>query len=257
MNEKLLTAEELKGLNSIEKAIININNENNFNDTNLFPLELDRIKQNQLKNNKTFFRTIIVFILFLNISNMINEFILLLVQIRIKKNGYFDESSKDDDDIKNILFFVLFYQLIASVFSIIFTKSSFKNINRKLLIILNLYLLLSISAMLYALIKNNKSFNFKLFFFIIVLSIFATNDLIIGLTSLFSDKIVPSFIKFCCFNVKYLISYISTLGKLLGGISFSIMLYLIEHKIINNKKKIFIIFVMSYDVLSLFWFISF
>ena len=255
MNEKLLTAEELKGLNSIEKAIININNENNFNDTNLFPLELDRIKQNQLKNNKTFFRTIIVFILFLNISNMINEFILLLVQIRIKKNGDFDESIKDDDDIKNILFFVLFYQLIASVFSIIFTKLSFKNINRKLLIFLNLYLLLSISAMLYALIKNNKSFNFKLFFFIIVLSIFATNDLIIGLTSLFSDKIVPSFIKFCCFNVKYLISYISTLGKLLGGISFSIMLYLIEHKIINNKKKIFIIFVMSYDVLSLITFI--
>ena len=254
MKEKLLTAEELKGLNSIEKAIININNENNFNDTNLFPLELDRIKQNQLKNNKTFFRTIIVFILFLNISNMINEFILLLVQINIKIEGnkLINEIKLTKLDIERILFFVLIYQLIASIFSIIFTKSSFKNINRKLLIILNLYLLLSISLMLYALINNIN--NFRLFFFIIVLSIFATNDLIIGLSSLFSDKIVPSFIKFCCFNVKYLISYISTLGKLLGGISFSIMLYLIEHNILHNQKKHLINFVITYDILS---FISF
>ena len=255
MNEKLLTAEELKGLNSIEKAIININNENNFNDTNLFPLELDRIKQNQLKNNKTFFRTIIVFILFLNISNMINEFILLLVQVNIKIDGNYliNNMKLTKEDIENILFFVLIYQLIASIFSIIFAKSSFKNINRKLLIILNLHLLLSISSMFYALIKNIN--NFRLFFFIIVLSIFATNDLIIGLNSLFSDKIVPSFIKFCSFNVKYLISYISTLGKLLGGISFSIMLYLIQQNIFNNQKKTLIIFVIIYDALSLISFI--
>ena len=256
MKEKLLTAEELKGLNSIEKAIININKENNFDDTNLFPLELDRIKQNQFKNNKTFFRTIIVFILFLNISNMINEFILLLVQINIKiddDNKIIDDDELTKVDIEKILLFVLIYQLIASIFSIIFTKSSFRNINRKLLIILNLYLLLSISAMLYALFKNIN--NFKLFFFIIVISIFATNDLLIGLNSLFSDKIVPSFIKFCCFNVKYLISYISTLGKLLGGIFFSIMLYLIERKIFYNQKKHLIIFVIFFDVLSLISFI--
>ena len=250
MQEKLLSSEEIKGLNSIEKAIISINNKNNFNDTNLFPKELDRIKQNQFKNNKRFVKTIVVFILYLNISNIINEFIFLLVQINVKigDNNIIISNKYDNDDIKKILFFVLLMQLIEFFFLIILIKSSITNIKKKLLLILNLFLLLSISGMFISLIKNLKNI-----YVIIIISfflIYSVNNLLIGFTSLFCDRIVPSFIKFCFFNVKYLISYISTLGKLLGGISFCLMMYLME-KNNNDLKKYLIIFAIIFDSLSL------
>ena len=253
MKEKLISAEEIKGLNSIEKAIIEINNKNNFDDTNLFPKELNRIKQNQYKNNKTFFRTIIVFILFLNVSNVLNEFILFFIQLNAKnKDNTIYDNEYNNHYIKKILTFVLLMQLIAFVISIVFTKSSFQKINRKLLLILNIFLILSISAIIFCLMKNVKYLD--KFYMLIIVFVFAINNLIIGLTSLFNDKIVPSFIKFCHFNVKYLISYISTLGKLLGGISFSFMMYLIETKIYEPKKNL-IIFVFGFDCLTLISFI--
>ena len=253
MKEKLISAEEIKGLNSIEKAIIEINNKNNFDDTNLFPKELSRIKQNQYKNNKTFFKTIIVFILLLNVSNVVNEFILLFIQINAKnKDNNIYDKEYNNGYIKKILTFVLIMQLMAFFISIVFTKSSIQKINRKLLLILNLFLILSISAIIFCLVKNVKYLD--KFYLLIIVFVFAINNLIIGLTSLFNDKIVPSFIKFCHFNVKYLISYISTLGKLLGGISFSIMMYLIETKIYEPKKNL-IIFVFGFDCLTLISFI--
>ena len=248
LKEKLLTAEEIKGLNSIEKAIITLNTQNNFDDTNLFPKELDRIKISQSNNNKQFFKTIIVFILLLNTSNMINEFLLLLIQINIQiNNNIIFNNEFENQDLKKLLFFVLFITLITFVFSMIFTIFSIQKINRKILLFLNIFLIFNISLILSTLIGKVEYFD--KFAFINVLMIFATNDLINGLSSLFSDKIVPSFIRICNFNARFLISYISTLGRLLGGITFWIMMYFIENND-NNQKIYLIIFIIIYDLLS-------
>ena len=51
-NKDLMSAEEIKGLNSIEKELINMNSKNNFDDVNLMPNELERIRNNQFKNNR-------------------------------------------------------------------------------------------------------------------------------------------------------------------------------------------------------------
>ena len=244
LNEKLLSAEEIKGLNSIEKAIISLNNENNYNDTNLFPKELNKIKHNQLKNsNNTFFRTILVFVLLLNISNMYNEFILLLIQI-------YHNVFLSDQDIKKTLYSLLIILIISFLFSTGFTIISKKNIERKYLIILNIFLLLNISAILFFLITG-IDFG-KWFCLIDILLIFITNNIIIGITSIFSERIVPPFVKFCCFNVKYLISYISTIGKLLGAISFSVMIFFYEKNIEKeSKNKYFNIFAGMFNFLTL------
>ena len=244
MEEKILTAEEIKGLNSIEKAIISINTGSNFNDTNLFPKELDRIKDNQSKNNNNaFFRTILVFIFLLNISNMLNEFILLLIQINY---NVFDNDI--DKDIKKSLYSIFIILLISFIFSFFFTKTFKKRINRKYLVILNIFLIIINSLIIFFLVTTTELR--KTLCLIGVLLIYITNCLIIGLTSLFSEKIVPPFVKFFCFNVKYLISYISTIGKLLGGISFSVMMYFIERK--YEKIKYLTIFAIIYDCLSFF-----
>ena len=248
MNEKLLTAEEIKGLNSIEKAIISLNNNNNFNETNLFPKELDRIKYNQTINNKTFFKSVLVFTLSLNTSNMINEFLLLLIQINVQihdKIIFNDEY--DITIIKKLLFLILIVKVITFIISLSFSVFIMKKINRQLLLFLIIFLILNISIILFLLI--NKEEYLEHYSFILILFIFASNDLINGLSSIFSDKIVPSFIKFCHFNVKYLISYISTLGSLLGGISFSIMMYFIENNR-ENQKIYLIIFIIIFESFS-------
>ena len=244
LNEKLLSAEEIKGLNSIEKAIISLNKENNFNDTNLFPKELYKIKKNQLKNsNNTFFSTILVFVLLLNISNMYNEFILLLIQI-------YGNIFLSDRDIKKTFYSLLIILIISFFFSIGFTIYSKKNIKRKYLIILNIFLLINNSALLFFLIVG---IDFGRWFCLIdILLIFITNNIIIGITSIFSERIVPPFVNFCFFNVKYLISYISTIGKLLGALFFSIMIFLYEKNIEKESKyKYFKIFAGIFNFLTL------
>ena len=244
LNEKLLSAEEIKGLNSIEKAIISLNNENNFNDTNLFPKELNKIKKNQFKNsNNTFFKTILVFALLLNISNMYNEFILLLIQI-------YGAVFLSDQDNKKTLFSLLIILIISFLFSTGFTIYSKRNIKRKYLIIFNIFLLINSSSILFFLITG-IDFG-KWFCLIDILLIFIINNLIIGITSIFSERIVPPFVKFCWFNVKYLISYISTIGKLLGAISFSILIFFYEKNIgKESKSQAFNIFAVIFNFLAL------
>ena len=244
LNEKLLSAEEIKGLHSIEKAIISLNNENNFNDTNLFPKELNKIKENQFKNNNnTFFRTILVFVLLLNISNMYNEFILFLIQI-------YGKIFLSDQDIKKTFYSLLIILIISFLFSTGFTLYSKKNIEKKYLIILIIFLLINNSTILFFLIIRIDLG--KWFCLIDILLIFITNNIIIGITTIFSERIVPPFVKFCYFNVKYLISYISTIGKLLGAISFSIMIFFYENHIEEeSKNKYFNIFASFFNFLAL------
>ena len=114
-------------------------------------------------------------------------------------------------------------------------------------------MILSFSGLLYCLTKKNV--NFEQFFLIVIFFIFAADDLIIGLTSFFSHKIIPPFIKFFCFNVKYLLSYISTFGKLIGGISFSVMMSLIEKNTFNNQKIVLTFLFIIYDCLIIICFI--
>ena len=255
MEEKLMSAKEIKGLNSIERAIISINNQSNFSDYNLFPKELEKIKHNQYSNDKRFFKTVLVLIFLLNISNMINEFFLLFIQLNIKiDDNKILNNICDNTDILKSLFLVIIMQLISFVITLVFIKSSIKRINKKLVVILNIFLILSLSGLLYCLIK--KDLRFEQFFMVVVFFIFGADDLIIGLTSFFSHKIIPPFIKFYCFNVKYLLSYISTFGKLLGGIFFSVMMCLIEKNTFNNQKIVLTFLFILYDCFTIICFIT-
>ena len=95
--------------------------------------------------------------------------------------------------------------------------------------------------------------NYDIICLIIVLLTFISSNLLIGFSSLFSEKIVPPFVKFYCFNVKYLISYLSTISKFLGGISFTNMMYFIEKE--THHNYLFLIFSIVLDCLSLICFI--
>lgn len=72
-----MSAEEIKGLNSIEKELINMNSKNNFDDVNLMPNELERIRTNQFKNNRNYLCAFFVFITIQFLTNSLNEFIIL------------------------------------------------------------------------------------------------------------------------------------------------------------------------------------
>ena len=76
-NDKVITKEELKGLNSLEEDIIKMNDNSHFDDVNLLGNELERIKNNQINNNKAFRKSFFSFIITLFLCNMINEYILI------------------------------------------------------------------------------------------------------------------------------------------------------------------------------------
>ena len=67
----------MKGLNSIEKELINLNAQNNFDDINLMPNELERIMKSNYKNNRSYLCSFLVFIITLLLTTSLNEFTLL------------------------------------------------------------------------------------------------------------------------------------------------------------------------------------
>ena len=66
---------------------------------------------------------------------------------------------------------------------------------------------------------NENSF----YFILSIILIYVISNLIEGTTHLLSNKIIPSFIKICNINNRYLISYSSVFGKILGGLIFCLL----------------------------------
>ena len=176
-NNEILSDEEIKGLNSLEKELINMNEQNNFDDVNLMPNELARIRTNNYKNNRSYLCSFFVFISTLLLTTSLNEFTLLSIPIcflTIDQRKNFNKS-----EIWVITIIILLHTL-SFPFIIFFRMIKSFNIERRLLLV-----------------------------FYIILTV--------------------SFVKICNINNRYIISYSSVFGKILGGLIYCI-LSLIEGK---------------------------
>ena len=222
--EKLLNTSEIKGLNSIENAIISLNNESKFNDTNLLPKELERIKKSQFQN-KTFLKTISTFIAILFFSNCIHEYIIYMIPsciLLVNENIFYHDENKE------YIFLIAMIIIFISCFPFItiYKMRSKGNIGRKFYLLLYILINLCIISLIIC-----TYYDIKIFVYLMLIGfIFLIINLIIDSTHLISKEIIPSFVKIYGFNVKYILSYINIIGKIIGGILFCVLTYFEANK---------------------------
>ena len=239
IDDDLMSVEELKGLNSIEKNIIDMNTNNNFNDVNLLPEELDRIRKNQYRNNKSYLCIFLTFILSLLLTNSLNEYILLSIPLCFLNINNNKCTVKENELILSFTILKIF----SFPFIIFFRIMKMFVIERRLLLILYLILyffIIGFSTCIYFLYDkfDDDIYSSKnLLYCLGILVIFILGNLIESTTHLLSDKLIPSFVKICHINNRYLISYSSVIGKILGALIFC-GLFIIDNinKIKNTMK---------------------
>lgn len=228
--DEIMSADELKGLNSLEKNLIKLNDNDNYDDMNLLPKELIRIKNNQYNSNRNYICPFFVIVTSLLFTNSLKEFILLSMPL------FFLEVKNDTYQISENHVTISFIILILFSFPFINFIKMIKafNIERRLLLIFYGILFL-VNVIVYITLqffgingtderkKENGNLcliiNFIVFAIIYILSI-----LVEGATNLLSYKIIPSFVKICHISNKYIISYITVIGKLLGGVIYILLL---------------------------------
>ena len=235
--EKVLSKDQLEGLNSIEKDIILMNQKNNFDDVNLVGNEIERIKKNQINNNKSFRKSFLAFVITLFLSNMINEYILIKTPFILEKVT--DIGNKDKKWIVATTFILL---LLSSFPLIVFCRIIKKfDIGRRYLLVI--YFLIFITLIVTGVYKfkfNDEDENKQKPLLAIIFVTYLLNNCLEGITHLLIEKMIPSFAKFCGKNMKYLFSYFIHIGKAFGGISFFFFyLFLYENKKEKNNEKYF------------------
>jgi MFS family permease len=206
-----------------------MNEKNNFDDVNLVGNELERIKRNQINNNKAFRKSFLAFVVTLFLCNMINEYILIKTPFLLEKKAGGDLGDKRWIIAVSFILLILFsFPLI--VFCRIIKKFDIER--RLLLVIYILVLLILIGALVFNLIspENQKPL------IIIIFITYLLNNCLEGITQLLIEKIIPSFVKFCGINMKYLFAYSIHIGKALGGILF-FLFYFFKYKP-NEEKSI-------------------
>ena len=219
---KVISKEELQGLNSIEKDIVLMNQANNFDDVNLVGNELERIKKKQINNNKDFRKSFLAFVVTLFLCNMINEYIFIKTPFLLEKKAEINvEQYKWIIAVSFIILLVFSFPLI--VFCRIIKKF---DIERRLLLALYIIVLLIFIGIR---ILNYIYPNYKKPVIGIIFIIYLLNNCLEGITHLLIEKIIPSFVKFCGKNMKYLFSYSIHIGKAFGGINF-FLFYLFVYK---------------------------
>ena len=239
IGDELLSAEEMKGLNSLEKNLININTKNNFDDVNLLPEELDRIKKNQFKSNKSYFCCFIVFVITLLLTNSLNEYLLLSLPLCFLRSNIYD--TKNSILENEVILSITLLEIFSFPFIIVVRMIKSFNIERRMLLIFYLllyFLIVGFSACKYLFLKHldEKTYSLKnVLYRLGIIIIFVISNLIEGTTHLLSNKLLPSFVKICCINNKYLISYSAVIGKTLGGIIFSVLCLMDNFS--ENKDK--------------------
>ena len=228
-NNEILSDEEIKGLNSLEKELINMNEQNNFDDVNLMPNELARIRTNNYKNNRSYLCSFFVFISTLLLTTSLNEFTLLSIPIcflTIDQRKNFNKS-----EIWVITIIILLHTL-SFPFIIFFRMIKTFNVERRLLLAFYIILTVLMATLLICklLVLGGLYQNEGHIYYVLgIVIIFAISNLMEGTTHLLSNKIIPSFVKICNINNRYIISYSSVFGKILGGLIYCI-LSLIEGK---------------------------
>lgn len=216
---KIFSTEEIKGLNSLEKCIVNINQKNEYDDTNLLPNELERIKKTNFGSNKAYIKGIFVFVISLLLSNYINEFYFLSMPLCFIKYN------------KNMAIIILSLLQILSFPFLTFCRM-FKAFNIERRFLLSFYIILFLIMIFFEVYKYKYGITLDLYV-INVLLIFIFNNFIEGVTYLLSDKIIPTFVRILGINNKYILSYCTVIGKILGGISYYILCLMDNYT--NNK----------------------
>ena len=225
-NEKVISKEELKGLNSLEEDIIKMNDNSNFDDVNLLGNELERIKNNHKHNNKVYRKSFLSFIITLFLCNMINEYILIKTPFILREIYSDFEMQKKIIPATFIILLLLSFPLI--VFCRIIKKF---DIEKKLLLIF--YIFVFIILVLIFLFNYFEHSN-KKYFLIIIFIIYLINNCLEGITHLLIEKIIPSFVKFCGKNMKSLFSHSIHFGKAFGDFSFFLFYFILN----NTDKKL-------------------
>ena len=229
--DEIMSADELKGLNSLEKNLIKLNDNDNYDDMNLLPKELIRIKNNQYNSNRNYICPFFVIVTSLLFTNSLKEFILLsmpLFFLEVKDN-YTYQISENNVTITIIILIILSFPFINFIKMI----KAF-NIERRLLLICYGVLVL-VNVIVFITLQffgsdgktepEKEKGNLCLTINIIVFAIiYILSNLVEGATNLLSYKIIPSFVKICHISNKYIISYITVIGKILGGIIYIVLL---------------------------------
>ena len=245
-NEKVISKEELKGLNSLEEDIIKMNDNSHFDDVNLLGNELEKIKNNQINNNKAFRKSFLSFIITLFLCNMINEYILIKTPFILRKIYPKFEMQKIIVPATFIILILLSFPLI--VFCRIIKKFDIEK--RLLLIFYILVFIILVSIFLF----NHFEKSDKKYFLSVIFVVYLINNFLEGITHLLIEKIIPSFVKFCGKNMKSLFSHSIHFGKALGDFSFFLFYFFLDNTD-NKLGKIEAVFFMS--LTFIFFIISF
>lgn len=249
--DKVISRKELQGLNSIEKDIILMNQNNNFDDVNLVGNELERIKKVQINKNSSFIKSFFAFIITLFLCNMINEYILIKAPFLLEKIIH-DEIEKKKWIVAITFILLLLFSFPLIVFCRIIKKFDIER--RLLLVIYILVLLILICIGIYKFINPDQQKPLLLIIFITYL----LNNSLEGITHLLIEKIIPSFVKFCGIHMKYLFSYSIHVGKSFGGIIFFFFYFFLYKKdskdliCLDNIESMFFI-----SITLIFFIISF
>ena len=222
-SNEILSDEEIKGLNSIEKELINMNEKNNFDDINLMPNELERIRRNQFKNNRSYLCSFFVFISTLLLTTSLNEFTLISTPLYFLKEN---NKGKLIVSEKDVIIILMILHIFSFPFIIFIRMMKTFNVERRLLLIF--YSILSGLMILFLISKfiwfggfdHNED---SVYFILSIILLYVISNLIEGTTYLLSNKIIPSFVKVCHINNRYIISYSAVFGKILGGLIFCIL----------------------------------
>ena len=230
--DEIMSADELKGLNSLEKNLIKLNNNDNYDDMNLLPKEIIRIKNNQYNSNRNYICPFFVIITSLLFTNSLKEFILLsmplfFVEVNNNTDGY--KISENHATISITILILFSFPLLIFIKMI----KAF-NIERRLLLIfygvlflVNVIVFITLQFFDFDGNYDPKKENGNLCLiinFIIFAIIYILSNFVEGTTNLLSYKIIPSFVKICHISNKYIISYITVIGKLSGGIIYIVLL---------------------------------
>ena len=220
---EILSDEEMKGLNSIEKGIKDLNDQFNFDDVNQMPNELERIRKSNYKNNRNYISSFLVFISTLLLTTSFNEFTLLSAPL-----FFLSKITRNNKDIlvlteESVIIVIIVLQILSFPFiNFVRMMKAFKVERRLLLIFYSILSGLMITFLilkyfLFGWLDHNDD---SIFFILGIIILFCVSNLIEGTTHLLSNKIIPFFVKFCKINNKYLISYSTGVGKILGGLIF-------------------------------------
>ena len=263
-NNELISAEEMKGLNSLEKELIDMNAKNNFDDVNLLPNELERIRNSQFNSNRSYLCSFFVFITILLLTNSLNEFILISIPscfISINNNNNKLVIYEFD-----VIIIIMILQILSFPFIIFFRMFITFNVERRLL--LYFYVTLVGFTIIFLVCKiifyqdldineDNMYDSKNILYRAGIILLFILSSLVEGTTNLLSNKIIPSFVKICHINNRYLISYSTVFGKILGGLIFCVLCLMDDKNTIFEDTNIFAFNIWIFSCLTIILFLFF